>query len=74
MFRRRQQNGLLVVALFLSVLVAAGCGEKRSDEKLAEGMMEKTLQHATGKKADVDLQGKNVTITTSGRPAGSPRP
>lgn len=65
MFRRWQQNGLLVVALLLAVQVAAGCGKKRSDEKLAEGMMETTLKHATGEKADVDLHGKNVTITTS---------
>lgn len=64
MFRRWQQSGLWVVALLLSVLVAAGCGKKKSDEKLAEGMMERTLKHTTGEKADVDLNGENVTITT----------
>jgi len=44
--------------------VAAGCGKKKSDEKLAEGMMERTLKSATGEKADVDVNGENVTITT----------
>jgi hypothetical protein len=65
MFYRWRQSGLLVVALLLSALVAAGCGKKKSDEKLAEGMMERTLKSATGEKADVDLNGENVTITTS---------
>lgn len=64
MFHRWQQSGLLVVALLLSILVAAGCGKKKADEKLAEGMMERTLKSATGEKADVDVNGENVTITT----------
>lgn len=63
---RRLQSGLMLVALLLSVLVAAGCGKKESGEKLAEGMMEKTLESATGGDVDVDLGGggDNVTIKT----------
>jgi len=64
MFGRRQQGWLLVAALLLSVLVAAGCGKKASGEKLAEGMMERTLESATGGNADVDLNGNDVTIKT----------
>jgi hypothetical protein len=63
MFHRWQRNGLVAVVL-LSILLAAGCGKKKSDEKLAEGMMERTLESATGEKADVDLNGENVTIKT----------
>ncbi len=65
MFGRRLQCGLMMVALLLSVVVVAGCGKKTSDEKLAEGMMEGTLERATGEKTDVDLNGDNVTITTA---------
>jgi hypothetical protein len=58
MFGRRQQSGLLMVALLLSVLLAAGCGKK-------EGMIERTLETATGEKADVNVSGENVTIKTA---------
>jgi len=65
MFPRMLPNGFLTLALLLSIAVGAGCGGKKADEKLAEGMMERTLQHATGGKADVDLQGGDVKIKTA---------
>lgn len=60
-----QRSWLLAATVLLSVLVATGCGKKKSDEKLAEGMMERTLEKATGEKADVDLNGENVKVTTA---------
>jgi len=65
MFGRRLQCGLMLVALLLSVLAAAGCGKKASGEKAAETAMEGMFERATGEKTDIDVNGDNVTITTA---------
>jgi hypothetical protein len=45
-------------------VVAVGCG-KKAGEKAAEGLMERTLERATGENVDVDLGGgEDVTIKT----------
>jgi len=52
---------IAVCIVVLSVLLLGGCG-KKSEEKMAEQMMEKTLKDATGKDMDVDIQGKDIKI------------
>ncbi len=66
MLRGRWLLWLLVMVLAVSVAVLVGCGKKGASEKLAEGMMEKTLESATGGDVDLDLGGggKDVTIKT----------
>jgi hypothetical protein len=56
---------LLGVVVLLVGVVAVGCG-KKAGERAAEGLMERTLERATGGDADVDLGGggKDVTIKT----------
>lgn len=61
---RWQRSGLVVTVLVLSVFMAAGCGRKETGEKVAEGMLEGTLERATGEDAEVDLGGGDVTIKT----------
>jgi len=63
MLVRWRRMALLGVVVLLVAVVAVGCG-KKSEEKLAEGLMEKTLEGATGGDADVDLGGGDVTIKT----------
>lgn len=64
MLHERRFWWFLVVVLAVSVVALAGCGKKAASEKVAEGMLEKTLENATGGDADVDLGGGDVTITT----------
>jgi hypothetical protein len=66
MIRAHRLSWLLVLVLAVSVVALAGCGRKAASEKLAEGMMEKTLEKATGGDVDLDLGGggKDVTIKT----------
>jgi hypothetical protein len=55
---------LLGVVVLLVGVVAVGCG-KKAGEKAAEGLMERTLERATGENVDVDLGGgEDVTIKT----------
>jgi len=65
MLVRWRNMALLGVVVLLVGVVAVGCG-KKAGEKVAEGLMEKTLERATGGDADVDLGGggKDVTIKT----------
>jgi len=66
MVRARRLSWFLVLVLAVSVAALGGCGKKGASEKLAEGMMEKTLESATGGDVDLDLGGggKDVTVTT----------
>lgn len=64
MFCERWGRALLGIMLVASVAVFAGCGKKQTSEKVAESMMEKTLEKATGEKADVNIEGGNVSIKT----------
>jgi len=50
-----------VCILVMSALLLGGCG-KKSEDKMAEQMMEKTLKEATGKEVDVNIQGKDIKI------------
>lgn len=52
---------IAVCMLVVSALLLGGCG-KKSEEKVAEQMMEKTLKDATGKDVDVNIQGKDIKI------------
>jgi hypothetical protein len=53
--------GTAVCALAVSALLLGGCG-KKSEEKMAEQMMEKTLKDTMGEEVDVNIQGKDITI------------
>jgi len=66
MFSARRLPWFLAVVLIASAVALAGCGKKGASEKLAEGMMEKTLERATGGDVDLDIGGggDNVTIKT----------
>jgi hypothetical protein len=64
MFHERWGRALLGVLLVASLVAFVGCGKKPSGEKTAENMMEKTLEKATGEKADVNIEGGNVSIKT----------
>ncbi len=55
---------LICLALVVAIAAFAGCGKKQADEKLAERMTEEMLEKATGQKADVDMQGDDITIKT----------
>ncbi len=66
MFSARRLPWFLAVVLIASVVALAGCGKKGASEKLAEGMLEKGLERATGGDVDLDIGGggDNVTIKT----------
>ncbi len=59
-----RQGALWVMVVLLGVLVALGCGKQKANDKLAEGMAERTLEHAIGGHADVDIKGEDVEVKT----------
>lgn len=65
MYLTRGTMRLVVSGLAVSALVIGGCGPKQADEKLAERASEEMLEHATGSDAKVDLNGKDLKITTA---------
>jgi hypothetical protein len=64
MFCERRFCWLLAIVLAVSVVAFVGCGKKESGEKVAENMMERTLEKATGEKTEVDVEGGDVSIKT----------
>jgi hypothetical protein len=54
----------------VGLLVLSGCGQQKTrDDKLAETMAEKVLEHATGKKTDVSIKDGKVKIANEGMEA-----
>jgi hypothetical protein len=64
MFHPRLIRLPLGIMLVAATLAPAGCSKKDSGEKLGESMTERMLEKATGKKADVHIDGENVSIKT----------
>lgn len=56
MVSEKRWIGIMVAFLTLSLFLVNACSEKSSQEKMAEGI----LKHATGKDADVKMQGDKV--------------
>jgi hypothetical protein len=52
------------LVLLMAVVAGTGCGKKDPGEKVGEKMTERMLEHASGEKADVDIDGGDVTIKT----------
>lgn len=64
MFCWRRLVWVLVVAFVGSVVVLSGCGKKEASEEFAEGMMERSMENASGEKTDVDIDEGNISIRT----------
>ncbi len=64
MFHAQWIRVMLCFVLLTAVFAGAGCGKKDPGEKVGEKMTERMLEHATGEKADIDIDGGDVTIET----------
>jgi hypothetical protein len=61
MSKRRSYDFVLLFVLAAGLLAFAGC-KKSAEEKMAENLMERAMEKASGGKADVDLAGGKVKI------------
>jgi hypothetical protein len=66
MVSEKRWIGIMAAILTLSLLLMNGCGEKKSDEKLAEDITRKIIKESTGKDVDVKMQKGKIEFKEKG--------
>ncbi|HQP29738.1 MAG TPA: hypothetical protein PLB81_00300 [Deltaproteobacteria bacterium] len=63
---RKTDVMVLLCVCIACLLTVSACSKKTSEEKAAEAVAEKILEHGSGQDMDVDIQGENIKIEGEG--------